>query len=219
MELHSILLVPVFLFSLACARNPVVDLGYARYRGQTLSSGVNQWLGIRYAAPPVGPLRFAAPQDPRPMEGIQYASKVSHTPDYRETGDNLNQHGPICIPTGKYPIPQGASEDCLFLDVYAPAPTKRRPRLLPVYVWIQGGGYNENSQANYNGTGIIQASHMDIVVVTFNYRVGPYGFLSGEEVLKGGSLNNGLKDHIKVLQWVQKHIRKVCCHPDNALHN
>ncbi|GAB1212872.1 hypothetical protein ATERTT37_002021 [Aspergillus terreus] len=155
MELHSILLVPVFLFSLACARNPVVDLGYARYRGQTLSSGVNQWLGIRYAAPPVGPLRFAAPQDPRPMEGIQYASK--------------------------------------------------------------GGGYNENSQANYNGTGIIQASHMDIVVVTFNYRVGPYGFLSGEEVLKGGSLNNGLKDHIKVLQWVQKHIRKFGGDPERVV--
>ncbi|KAL5365830.1 Alpha/Beta hydrolase protein [Aspergillus floccosus] len=192
MKLHGLLFALVFLFSLACAQNPIVDLNYARYRGLTLSSGVNQWLGIRYAAPPVGPLRFAAPQDPRPVEEIQYASK----------------HGPICIPTGKYPIPQGASEDCLFLDVYAPAQTKRHSKLLPVYVWIQGGGYNENSQANYNGTGLIQASHMDIIVVTFNYRVGPYGFLSGEEVLGGGSLNNGLKDHIKVLQWVQKHISK-----------
>lgn len=50
---------------------------------------------------------------------------------------------------------------------------------------------------------------MGIVVVTFNYRVGPYGFLSGEEVEKQGSVNNGLKDQIKALEWVQKHIRKV----------
>lgn len=64
--------------------------------------------------------------------------------------------------------------------------------------------------ANYNGTGLIQAADMGIVVVTFNYRVGPYGFLAGEEIKKGGSINNGLKDQIKALEWVQKHISKVC---------
>lgn len=50
---------------------------------------------------------------------------------------------------------------------------------------------------------------MDIIVVNFNYRVGPYGFLSGSEIRKGGSHNNGLKDQIQVLKWVQKHIKEV----------
>lgn len=80
-----------------------------------------------------------------------------------------------------------------------------------MYFWIEGGGFNENSQADYDASGLIHASHMGIVVVTFNYRVGPYGFLSGEEIEKRGSSNNGLKDQIKALQWVQKHIRKVIC--------
>lgn len=80
---------------------------------------------------------------------------------------------------------------------------------LPVFFWIQGGGYNADSNANYNGTGLIEASGMNIVVVTFNYRVGPYGFLAGKEVQEGGSLNNGLKDQIKALEWVQKYIAQV----------
>ncbi|KAL4888096.1 Alpha/Beta hydrolase protein [Aspergillus ambiguus] len=167
MKPYSLLFTLAFLVSLACGRSAVVDLGYARYRGQRLSNGINQWLGIRYAAPPIGPLRFAAPQDPTLMEGVQ--------------------------------------------------PASRTRRLLPVYVFIQGGGYNENSNANHNATGLIQASHMGIVVVTFNYRVGPYGFLAGEEILKGGSINSGLKDHIKVLQWVQKHISKFGGDPKHVV--
>lgn len=119
------------------------------------------------------------------------------------------KHGPTCIPTSEYPIPEDTSEDCLFLDVYSPYRAGNHSKLLPVFVWIQGGGFNQNSNPNYNGTGLIQASGMAIVVVTFNYRVGPYGFLSGREILQDGSVNNGLKDQIKVLEWVQKHIHKV----------
>lgn len=114
----------------------------------------------------------------------------------------------MCIPTDQYPIPAGTSEDCLFLDVYAPNRARNASKL-PVFVFIQGGGFNADSNANFNGTGLIQASKTGIVVVNFNYRVGPYGFLSGSEVLEGGSINNGLKDQLKVLQWVQAHISKV----------
>lgn len=64
------------LFALASARQAIVDLGYAKYRGQALSNGVAQWLGIRYAAPPLGSLRFSAPQDPERVYGIQDASQV-----------------------------------------------------------------------------------------------------------------------------------------------
>ncbi|KAB8230165.1 Alpha/Beta hydrolase protein [Aspergillus alliaceus] len=113
----------------------------------------------------------------------------------------------------KYPIPNDTSEDCLFLDVYTPPQASNSSRLLPVFIWIQGGGFNENSNSNYNGTGLIQASEMGIVVVTFNYRVVPYRFLSGGESLQDGSVNNGLKDQIKVLRWVQKHINKFSGNP------
>ncbi|KAI9371926.1 Alpha/Beta hydrolase protein [Aspergillus egyptiacus] len=189
-------------FTTISARQVVVDLGYAQYRGQALSNGIAQWLGIRYAAPPLGPLRFSAPRDPEELSGVQDAS----------------QHGPLCIPTGNYPIPEGTSEDCLFLDVYTPARLRGGlSDLLPVFVWIQGGGFNSNANPNYNGTGLIQASNMGIVVVTFNYRVGPYGFLSGAEMLRDGSMNNGLKDQIKVLKWVQKHISKFGGDPNHVV--
>lgn len=106
-------------------------------------------------------------------------------------------------------MPGGTSEDCLFLDVYAPTDALESNKKLPVYFFIQGGGFASLSNQNYNGTGLVEASELNIVVVTFNYRVGPYGFLAGEEVEQKASLNNGLKDQIKALQWVQNHISKV----------
>ncbi|KAL4969240.1 putative triacylglycerol lipase [Aspergillus stella-maris] len=190
------------LSPLATAREVVVDLGYAQYRGQTLSNGIAQWLGIRYAAPPLGSLRFSAPQNPEVVGEVQDAS----------------QHGPLCISTDEYPIPAGMSEDCLLLDVYAPAGFRGKSlNLLPVYVFIQGGGFNSNGNPYYNGAGLIQASDMGIVVVTFNYRVGPYGFLAGAEVLEDGSVNNGLKDQIRVLEWVQEHIEEFGGDPDHVV--
>ncbi|KAF7117232.1 hypothetical protein CNMCM5793_005988 [Aspergillus hiratsukae] len=197
MQLNNLYALVLLLLPAASARKAVVDLGYTKYQGYELSNGIVQWLGMRYAAPPVGQLRFAAPQDPLPTKGAQKASK----------------HGPICIPTGEYPVGASKSEDCLFIDVYAP----RNASNLPVFFWIQGGGFNSNSNANYNGTGLIEASGAEIIVVTFNYRVGPYGFLAGEEVQNGGSLNNGLKDQIKALQWVQKHIRKFGGNPNHVV--
>lgn len=128
-----------------------------------------------------------------------------------------SQHGPICIPTGKDSIPDNASEDCLFLDVYAPVRASKKSKLLPVYVWIQGGGFNELSGPNFNATGLIQAADMDMVVVTLNYRVGAYGFLAGEQVKEGGSLNNGLKDQLKVLEWVQEHIKQFGGDPNHVV--
>lgn len=65
-----------FLLGLAAANSPVVDLGYTSYEGQSLAGGVSQWLGMRYAAPPVNDLRFAAPQDPLSQKGVQQATQV-----------------------------------------------------------------------------------------------------------------------------------------------
>lgn len=68
-----------FCSSVAFARDALVDLGYSKYRGQAHSNGIAEWLGMRYAAPPVGQLRFSAPQDPEDTYGVQDATKVSHS--------------------------------------------------------------------------------------------------------------------------------------------
>ena len=167
----------------------VVHLNYSAYRGFADSHGVTKWLGMRFAAPPLGDLRFREPQDPESESGIQDA----------------NAFGPICIGTGSGPPTKDMAEDCLFINVFAPSKATKSSKL-PVYFFIQGGGFNTNSNANYNGTGLIQASEMNIVVVNFNYRVGPWGFLAGKEVLADGSVNNGLKDQRKALEWVQQYI-------------
>ena len=118
---------------------------------------------------------------------------------------------PHCLTTKykptKSPMIPSASEDCLFLDVYAPHNATETSRL-PVFFYIQGGGFNGNANPNLNGTSLIQASGMNMIFVTHNYRVGPYGFLASKEIVKDGSLNNGLKDQRKALEWVQDHIAK-----------
>lgn len=104
------------------------------------------------------------------------------------------------------PISGGQSEDCLFADVYAPSSAHNGSNL-PVYVFIQGGGFNENSGTS-DGRALLRASDRGIVIVTFNYRVGPFGFLASKEVQKNGSLNNGLKDQRQLLIWIQRHIQQ-----------
>jgi carboxylesterase type B len=106
-------------------------------------------------------------------------------------------------------IQNTSSEDCLFLDVYAPTNAGESRNFLPVFVFIQGGGFNTNGNPNLNGSGLIAASDNNIVIVTFNYRVGPYGFLTSKEVQADGDLNVGLLDQRKVFQWIQCHIEKV----------
>ncbi|KAI7972904.1 hypothetical protein EIK77_000791 [Talaromyces pinophilus] len=168
MSWHLKDIILLFVMGTSAADN-VKQLDYTSYLGYDQGDGVSFWKGIRFAAAPVGELRFAGPQDPPATKDIQDAT---------------------------------ASEDCLFLDVYAPTKASN----LPVFVWIPGGGYNSIANANYDGTGLIKASGHNIVVVTINYRVGPYGFLASKEVQRNGSLNNGLKDIIQALEWVQKHI-------------
>lgn len=124
----------------------------------------------------------------------------------------MQKHGPRCLPTlsdiADKPISPDLSEDCLFVDVYAPADTTDTSNL-PVYVFIQGGGFNDNANANYDGKDLVKVSRMGIVVVNFNYRVGPYGFLASLEVKADASLNNGLKDQRQLFHWIQDHISEV----------
>lgn len=100
------------------------------------------------------------------------------------------------------------SEDCLFINVFTPSNATRESRL-PVWFYIQGGGYITNSNANYNGTEVVVASDMNVILVNMNYRVSAFGFLASEKVRADGDLNVGLLDQRKALHWVQKYITEV----------
>ncbi|KYG48435.1 hypothetical protein M433DRAFT_163470 [Acidomyces richmondensis BFW] len=115
---------------------------------------------IRYAALPLGSLRFAAPENPMVTADVQGAF----------------EHGPIFLPTpGSGTNFTAESENCLVLDVYALTQAASRGKMLPVYFFVQGGGFISNINPDYNGSGLIIAGGYEIVVVNFNYRVGPYG--------------------------------------------
>ncbi|KAL7911606.1 alpha/beta-hydrolase [Trichoderma velutinum] len=179
--------------------SPVVDLGYAKYRGVRLDAGVDQFLGMRFAQAPLGNLRFRAPQDPAPVKSIQDASKF----------------GPICVAVGQTADANNA-EDCLFVNVFKPSEATPSSNL-PVWVYIQGGGYAQNSNSNYNGTEVIKQSGDGLIFVNFNYRVGAFGFLASEHVRKDGDLNAGLLDQRKLLHWVQKNIKKFGGNPKHVV--
>lgn len=122
--------------------------------------------------------------------------------------------GLACLATdARRPDDARTSEDCLMLNVMAPSDAKPGSRL-PVFFYIQGGGFNKNSDANINATGIIEAADRDLVVVTIQYRVGPYGFLTDGDRVKP---NNGLRDQRKALEWVQDHIGKFGGDPDHVV--
>ena len=115
---------------------------------------------------------------------------------------------PICLGTGtQYPSPR-EDEDCLFINVWSPADATEDSKL-PVWFYIQGGGYSSNANANYNGSEVVVVSGQNIVFVNFNYRVGSWGFLASEKVRADGNLNVGLLDQRFAMEWMQKHIAKV----------
>ncbi|KAJ8723119.1 hypothetical protein PYW08_003031 [Mythimna loreyi] len=152
--------------------------------------------GIPYAQPPLGKLRFKAPQPPLPWEGIRKAT----------------EHGPICSQMNIFTntISPG-SEDCLYLNVYSP---DIRPTLpLPVMVFIHGGGYKSGSgnDDNYGPDFLVQH---DVILVTLNYRLEALGFLCLDTEEVPG--NAGLKDQVAALRWVQDNIGSFGGDPDNV---
>ncbi|KAJ3754100.1 Alpha/Beta hydrolase protein [Lentinula raphanica] len=188
----------------ACANNdtPVIDLGYAKYQGEFDSArNVTNYLGVRYAAPPTGDLRWRAPQTP-----IVNSSVVQLA----------NEQPPACLqaPEGTSntnPLDKRAnsideSEDCLFINVYIPGDAITKS--LPTLIWIHGGGYIEGNAASFTGSDVMREAHNEIILVIIQYRLGIFGFLPGSEVKKNGDLNAGLLDQDFALRWVQTHISK-----------
>ncbi|KAI5119060.1 hypothetical protein M0805_001519 [Coniferiporia weirii] len=194
-------LVLVNILSQATASSQTVDLGYATYQAAlNTTSNVTSFLGIRYASPPTGQLRFQAPAPPAVMKGVQPANIQP---------PGCPQAGTGAAPTSPSRIVERAAdiEDCLFLNVFVQGGVNPNLRM-PVVVWIHGGGYVSGSIAGYYGGDLIQSANGGVVVVEIQYRLGLFGFLPGSKMKEHGVLNAGLLDQELALKWVQEHISK-----------
>lgn len=186
------LLVAALSFGARCAAEPVaVDGGDLQ---GLVADGVRVFKGVPFAASPVGPLRWRAPQAAPVWAGIRTADKFS----------------PVCPQIGSYPpesAPEPTSEDCLYLNIWTPAEPAAKP--LPVMVWIYGGALENGSASTplYAGD---RFARRGVILVTLNYRLGVLGFLAlnslSKESAAGVSGNYGLLDQIAALQWVQRNI-------------
>ncbi|MEP9417537.1 carboxylesterase/lipase family protein [Gordonia sp. VNQ95] len=175
-------------------------------RGRRTRRGTISWRGIPYAAPPVGSGRFDAPQPVTPWNGVRWCTAFG---DAAVQDKLLTATGP-----GRF---QPVSEDCLTLNVFSPETESTTPR--PVMVFIHGGAYILGTAATplYDGTHL--ARSQDVIVVTIQYRFGPFGMLdfSGYSTPERHfDENPGLKDHIAALHWVQRNIGAFGGDPDNV---
>jgi para-nitrobenzyl esterase len=163
--------------------------------GSLEKSGVRSFKGIPFAAPPVGDLRWREPQPVQNWQGVrkanQFGPKAMQAPLFGDMGFRSN----------------GMSEDCLYLNVWAPS--RKGKELLPVLVYFYGGGFvaGDGSEPRYDGESMAQKG---IVALTVNYRLGVFGFLSHPELTKESphraSGNYGLLDQAAALKWVQQNI-------------
>ncbi|KAJ7216250.1 Alpha/Beta hydrolase protein [Mycena rebaudengoi] len=181
---------------------PIVDLGYSQYQGSVNAScNITSFFGIRYAAAPVGDLRFSAPQPPANTTGVQDA--MTQPNRCFQAGSGVSAANPLRTRA------IDSSEDCLFLNVYHPSDADGVPlKDLPVVVWIHGGGFVGGAASQYRGSDLIAQSNHGLVAVMIQYRLGLFGFLPGTEVKKNGALNAGLLDQDFALRWVHKYISK-----------
>jgi len=174
--------------------------------GKTLNDGkVKAFLGLPYAAPPVGDLRWQAPEPAAKWKGERDATKFgAHCAQNPVFADMVFQGPP-------------ASEDCLFLNVYAPADATGKSKL-PVMFWIHGGGYSGggSDEPRHNGDFLPTKG---VVLVTINYRLGVFGFLATSDLAKeanGSAGNYAMMDMVSALKWVHQNIGKFGGDPGNV---
>lgn len=172
---------------LGFAATPFVHTVAGDLRGSTSKSGIREFLGIPYAVPPTGDLRWRPPQAVHSWTGVRDARHYSDA----------------CV----QPNDAHSSEDCLYLNVWTPAVSAQER--LPVMVWIHGGGFvvGSGSDPKIEGSHL---AHKGVVVVTINYRLGVFGFLGHPDLTRESphhaSGNYGLMDQLLALRWVQRNI-------------
>jgi len=156
---------------------------------------VTSWLGLPYAAPPVGRRRFRVPEPVVPWSGVRAATRP---------GGAAYQSGSLT--SRARPLGAAVGEDCLYLNVHAPAAARTDGRPRPVLVWVHGGAFRSGSGSLYDGAAL--AEQGDLVVVTVNYRLGVFGFVNFAAALDDVDVpsNLGLRDQLAALGWVAEHI-------------
>lgn len=190
--------------AIAQTSGPVVATQSGKVQG-AVEDGVASWKGIPFAAPPVGPLRWRAPQPASAWRGIRPAVAYSH--------DCMQKP----FPSDAAPLGTAPAEDCLYLNVWKPAAAKTR---LPVMVWIYGGGFvnGGSSPPTYAGAAM---ARQGVLFVSFNYRVGRFGSFALPQLSRanpdGGLLGNyNFMDQIAALRWVRQNIAAFGGDPANV---
>jgi para-nitrobenzyl esterase len=170
----------------------------------TDGGAVRVFRGIPFAAPPVGELRWKAPEPVKPWDGVRPATEFASYCAQNAIFDDMVFHGK-------------PSEDCLYLNVWTP--TKAAGEGRPVMVWIHGGGFNAGAsdEPRHEGTPLARKG---VVVVTINYRLGVFGFLAHPELTgesgRGASGNYGLMDQLAALRWVHDNVEAFGGDPRNV---
>ena len=205
------------LVAVAVARMPAavsdpVTTDAGKLSGMTLASGVRAFKGIPFGAPPVGELRWKEPQPVAKWDGVRKADAFGNV--------CVQPKQPGRVPnnvTTDLPDSPAISEDCLYLNVWTSAP--RAGAGQPVMVWIFGGAYAEGGGSSPHNDGEALAKK-GVVMVSFNYRLGAFGFFSHPELTKesgrNASGNQALADSIAVLRWVKTNIAAFGGDPNNV---
>lgn len=196
------------------ANNPVLTIEGGQVQGVTTDiDGVVVYKGIPFAAPPVGENRWKAPQPVKPWNGVRLCDKFGH-PAFQ----GAHYEGGYTTEWG-YGDEAPYSEDCLYLNVWTKA-SAQPDKKLPVALWIFGGGLREGwgSEPEFDGQ---EFASKDVVLVTFNYRVGPFGFFAHPDIIAEAgdqaSGNFGTLDQIEALKWVKNNIAQFGGDPDNVM--
>lgn len=197
--------------------NPVLTIEGGQVQGVlTDSTNVMVYKGIPYAAPPVGDLRWKRPQPVKPWEGVLVADKWGNASIQAD-------HNPGEFYTEEFYFggDPARSEDCLYLNVWAPAQTVgKTDAKLPVAMWVHGGAYSAGWGHEITMDGDAWAKR-GVILVTINYRLGVLGFLShpllSKEDVDGVSGNYGTWDQVAALKWIKKNITQFGGDPDNIM--
>ena len=182
---------------------PQVKVAQGTLEGIVLPSGIVTYLGVPFAQPPVGNLRWKAPQPPKNWSGVRKADTFGNNAMQKPVFGDMNFRAPAM------------SEDCLYLNVWTPA--KKTTEKLPVLVYFYGGGFvaGDGSENRYDGESLAEKG---IVTVTLNYRLGIFGFFSHPELTaesaNHASGNYGLLDQNAALLWVKQNIAAFGGDPD-----